>query len=130
MNNLAYNSQDPEKVGPKVEEIIRKEVNASAPVPYRVESGNAAPYTVGSAIKEALIGGKTDMLFRLDFDLAEPRPARLEVSIDKMGIGCFAGTLLYSARISRPVAGEVALEPPKTFGKSKFTGEPSTAGRL
>src|ERR1039457_5755057 len=130
MNNLAYNSRDPENVGPKVEEIIRKEIGVAAPVPYTVTAGSPSPYTVGSMVKEMLVGGQTDLVFQLNFELPQPRPSRLQVSMDKMGVGCFAGTLLYSTKLSKWVRGEVALEPPKTFGKSKFTGDPEACAKL
>ena len=50
--------------------------------------------------------------------------------MDKQGVGCFAGTLLYSTKLSKWVGSEVALEPPKTFGKSKFTGDPQACAKL
>jgi hypothetical protein len=130
MNNLAYSSRDPQKVGSKVEEIIRKEIGAAAPVPYTVTEGSPTPYTVGSIVKQVLVGGQTDLVFRLNFELPQPRPSRLEVSMDKQGVGCFAGTLLYSTKLSKWVGSEVALEPPKTFGKSKFTGDPQACAKL
>ena len=130
MNNLAYSSRDPQTVGSKVEEIIRKETGALAPVPYTVTDGSPSQYTIGMALRQALVGGQLDQAFQLNFNLAQPRPACLQVSMDKQGIGCFAGTLLYSARLSKPVGGEVTLEPPKTFGKSKFIGDADTSARL
>jgi hypothetical protein len=130
MNNLNYSTRDPQKVGPQVEEIIRKEIGAAAPVPYTVTEGSPTPYTVGSIVKQALVGGQLDLVFRLNFELPQPRPSRLEVSMDKQGVGCFAGTLLYSTKLSKSVGSEVALEPPKTFGKSKFTGDPQACAKL
>ncbi len=37
MNNLACISQQPDKVAPQVEEKLRKETGASAPILYKVE---------------------------------------------------------------------------------------------
>jgi len=113
-----------------VEEIVRKEIGAQSAVPYTVMNGSAAPYTIGAALRQGLFGGQVDVAFQLNFDLPKPRPACLQISMDKQGVGCFAGTLLYSARLAKPVRGEVALEPPKTFGKSKFAGDPDASARL
>jgi len=134
MNNLAYNSQKPDTVGPKVEELLRKEMGAPAPIPYAVEAGDERAYGVGMAIGDvgrALFGGRTDVLFNLSFSLTEPRPARLSASIERMGpLGSYVGPLLYSTTLTRPATGEATLEPPKTFGSSKFVGEPATVATL
>jgi hypothetical protein len=133
MNNLAYNSQDAAIVGPKVEEKVREEVGAGAPIPFQVEMGDAGKATVGSVLKEiggALVGGKDETLFQLQFDLPQPRPAQLQVNVNRQGIGSHVGLLLYSAKLSKPVFGEVALEDPKFFGKSKFTGDAAVCGKL
>ena len=37
---------------------------------------------------------------------------------------------MYSAKLSKPIAGEVALEDPKFFGKSKFAGEATAAAKF
>src|SRR5207244_4812553 len=58
------------------------------------------------------------------------RPANLQVSINRQGVGSHAGLLMYSTKISRPVAGEVALEDPKFFGKSKFAGDATASAKL
>jgi hypothetical protein len=131
MNNLAYNSRNPQEVGPKVEELLRKELAAAGPVPYSVADGSADPFTVGSALKTALVGGKLQSLFQLIFELPPPRPGRLEVFMDQMGVGCFAGSTLYSVRLSKSVGGEVNLEGPAGFfGKPKFVGDQSASAKL
>ncbi len=133
MNNLAYTSQDAAYVGAQVEEKVREEVGASAPLAYQVETGEAATATVGSFLSDigtALVGGKDEILFRLHFDLTQPRPAHLQVSINRQGVGSHAGLLMYSTRLAKPVAAEVALEDPKFFGKSKFAGEATAAAKL
>jgi hypothetical protein len=133
MNNLAYTSQDPATVGARVEEKVREEVGATAPLPYQVEMGEAATASVGSFLSDigsALVGGADATLFRLNFDLPAPRPARLQVSVNRQGVGSHVGLLLYSAQLSKPVTAEVVLEDPKMFGKSKFTGEANAAAKL
>lgn len=42
MNNLAFSNQDREKIAPKVEELLRKELGAAGPVAYEVEDGGPA----------------------------------------------------------------------------------------
>jgi hypothetical protein len=133
LNNLAYTSQDAEYVGPKVEEKVREEVGANAPVPYRVEAGEAATASVGSFVGDVargLVGGKDETLFRLHFGLPRVLPAELTVSVNRQGVGSHVGLLLYSAKLSKPCGGEVALEDPKFFGKSKFVGMEPTASKL
>jgi hypothetical protein len=133
MNNLAYTSQDAEKIGAKVEEKVREEVGAGAPPAYQVEDGGAGRLSVGSFLKDvgsALVGGKDETLFRLHFDLPNRRPTQLEVNVNRQGVGSHVGLLLYSAKLSKPVNGEAALEDPKFFGKSKFAGDAAVSGKL
>jgi len=133
MNNLAYGNQQADKVGAQVEEKLRKEIGATAPVPYQVEAGNAAATstaTVLGDVTKGLFGGRPDRLFTLVFDLSSPRPAQLRASVDRQGVGCHVSQLLYSAQLSKKVAGEVSLDPPKMFGGSKFSGDAPTAGKL
>ena len=135
MNNLAYSSRDPQTVGPKVEELIRKELGAAMPIAYTVAGGTPEPYTVGSALKTAfidLVGGQLQFAFQLNFELPPPRPARLQVSMCQMGIGCTAGSTLFSTQLSKSVGGEVALQPPGGFlsSNSKFAGNPEASAKL
>ena len=133
MNNLAYTSQDAAYVGGKVEEKVREELGASAPLAYQVETGEAGTATVSSFLSDignALVGGADETLFRLNFDLTQRRPAHLQVSINRQGVGSHAGLLMYSTALSKAIAGEVALEDPKFFGKSKFVGDATAAAKL
>jgi hypothetical protein len=133
MNNLAYTSQDPATVGAKVEEKVREEVGASAPLAYQVEMGAAAALSVGSFLRDvgsAIVGGKDQALFHLHFDLPQPRPAQLQVAVNRQGVGAHVGLLLYSTQLAKPVGSEVTLEEPKFFGKSKFTGDGAACGKL
>src|SRR5438132_12980707 len=96
MNNLAYTSQDPTYIGGKVEETVREEVGATAPIAYQVQGGEAATATIGSFLSDiggALIGGKDETLFRLNFELAQRRPSTLQVSVNRQGVGSHAGQI-------------------------------------
>jgi hypothetical protein len=133
MNNLAYTSQDAATVGTKVEEKVREELGADAPLAYQVEEGEAGKLSVGSFLKDvggALVGGKDETLFRLHFDLPNSRPTQLQINVNRQGVGSHVGLLLYSAKLSKPVSGEAALEDPKFFGKSKFAGDAGVCGKL
>ncbi len=133
MNNLAYTSQDPAYIGEKVEEKIREEMGSATPLPYQVEQGEAATASVGSFLKDigkGLIGGSEDTLFRLNFEFPNQRPATLQASVNRQGVGSHVGLLLYAAPLAKQVAGEVSLDDPKFFGKSKFSGDGATAEKL
>jgi hypothetical protein len=133
MNVLAYNSQDPAKVGPKVEELLRTETGATAPLAYDVESAGVGKSTAGTVLREAvatLFGTSEVRLFTLNFALTSPRPANVEVHMHRQGVGCHAGPLLYSTQLSKKVGGEVWLGEPKTFGTAQFEGDPGTAAKL
>ena len=133
MNNLAYGTQQQDKVVSQVEEKLRKEVGATSPIACQVQSGGAASTSVGTVLGDVargLFGGRPDALFTIVFDISTPRLAQLQASVDRQGVGCHVGTLLYSAKLSKPVKGEVTLEGPKMFGASKFAGDAETAAKL
>jgi hypothetical protein len=149
MNNLVYDSRDPQTVAPKVENLIRKELGAAGPIPYTVANDSPEVCTITWALRGAPVGSQLQSIFQLNFELPPPRAARLHVSMYELGDGCVAGTTCYSAQLSKPVGGEVALEPPEGFlreaastlhpnphltnaftSSTKFAGDPEVSGRL
>ncbi|MFH0798887.1 MAG: hypothetical protein V2A66_01755 [Pseudomonadota bacterium] len=134
MNNLAYSSQKPEEVASKVEELLRKELNSQSPIQYQIEDEGASRTSLGSILKESaglLLGGREEVkLFTIVFNITQPRPITLRVHLNKQGIGCHAGSLLYTSNISKPVSGEASLEEPKMLGASKFKGATDVAEKL
>jgi hypothetical protein len=133
MNNLAYSTQQLEKVGPRIEDKLRKEIGASAPLPYEVENGHAGATTAGTFLQDVtrgLFGGHAELLYTFVFDLTQPRPAQLRANVSRQGVGCHVGTLLYSTKLSKTVRDEVTLEAPKTFGTPKFTGDAEAIEKL
>lgn len=133
MNNLAYGNQQPEKVGPAVEEKVRKETGSAGPVPYKVEMGDVGETSVRTVLGDmagALFGGRSNLLFTLVFDISTPRRATLQARVARQGVGCHVEALLYSTQLSKPVKGEVSIENPKTFGTPKFIGDAETAAKL
>ena len=130
--NCAFGSQSPDKIVPQIEEKLKKELGHSAPLAYQVED-RGAEKGVGAVLKDVaanLFGGKESLLFTIHFQVVQPRPFDLDVHVGRQGVGAHVGSLVYSAKLSKAVAAEVSLEDPKTFGKSKFTGDPAAVEKL
>ncbi|MEI6123130.1 MAG: hypothetical protein WCQ95_05815 [Bacteroidota bacterium] len=134
MNNFAYQSQKPEVVAPKIEEILRKDLGCTQPLPFSVDAQDAPnDGMLGAILKDSrayLFGGKEKLLFTVNFDLDKPQPATIHVNVNRQGIACHAGSVVFSTHISKTVKGEVSLEGPKMFGTSKFVGEPDACAKL
>ncbi len=128
MNNLAYANQDREKIAPRVEELLRKELSAGGPISYEVQDGGAGETGAGSMLKDAgafLFGGNTTRLLTIRFHITQPRSAELDVHMNRQGAGCYAGSLVFSSVMNKRIAGEVS------FGDDgKFAGEGGAAGKL
>lgn len=130
MAKLAFRNHDQGKITAAVEEMLRQETGAAAPISYSIEdSRNIDAGTVMGEVLHAMLGGKRAaiQLFTVHFTLTQPRPADLWVQIDKQGIGAYAGPLLYVIGLSKRIESEVGLEPDKgaTFG-----GDPSDTAKL
>lgn len=126
---LGSTSQKLEKVGPRIEEHVRKEVGATTPLPYEVEEAGDAGE--GSPYWREIIGGSAILLCHLHFDVPGPRPVNLRISMNKESMfGCHAGLLLYSTRLSKTVNSNVALADPKFWGPSKFIGDENACEKL
>jgi hypothetical protein len=128
MLNFVYNSQDPNKIVPVVEETLRKELRLSVQVPCQVIPTGENGVSARSLILDSL--NVITTIYFLQFTVPGPRPFQLQVKIDREGRGALLGSLTYCANLAKPVAGEVSLEPPKIFGASKFVGNDQTASRL
>ncbi|HUK87475.1 MAG TPA: hypothetical protein VLT85_07395 [Terriglobales bacterium] len=128
MNNLAYSGQDPQKIGSQVEELLRKELGLGGPIAFEVEDAGTAEKSVGSILKDIgtqLWSGSTTRLLTLHFHIPQPRTADLDVHMNRQGVGCYAGSLLFSTVVSKKVGGEVSLD-----DKGQFGGDAAAAGRL
>ncbi|MBI3509573.1 MAG: hypothetical protein HY064_02845 [Bacteroidetes bacterium] len=133
MNNLTYSKQKSEDVAPRVEEIIRKDLNSSSPLIYSLAESGIQAGALESIAKTAanfIFGGNETVLFRMKFDIATPKPITLEVNVNRQGIGSHVGSITFSAFINKMITAEVALEAPKFFGSSKFTGDATVASKL
>lgn len=72
-----------------------------------------------------LFGGGTTRLLTIHFHLTQPRAADLDVHMNRQGAGCYPGSLVFTAVISKSIAGEVS------FGDDdKFAGDAAAAGKL
>lgn len=128
MNNLAYASQDSQKIAPKVEELLRKELSAGAPVAFEVEDEKVGATGAQTMLRDAgvaLFGGNEVCLFTIRFHLTEPRAADLDVHLMRRGVGCFGGPLVYATVVSQRVGGEVSFA-----DDGKFTGDTDAPGKL
>lgn len=133
MNNGAYTSQDPAVLGAKVEEVVRADLGSAAAIPFQVENGDGKTLSAGTMLADTakyLFGGREALLTTVCFDLKDPRPATLQACMNRQGVGAHIGSVLYQAKLQKPVSGTVTLEAPKMFGTSKFVGDPSTAEKL
>jgi hypothetical protein len=130
-------SQKAETVAPKIERRLRKEIGSGAPLNYTIENGEAHAASAGSLLGDvgAALAGKergAPFLFRLNFQLPQPRPTVLRVCVARQGFGCYVASLLYSTQLRKPVAGEVSFEESSNDWRSKprFVGDETTAERL
>jgi hypothetical protein len=132
MNNGYYQSNKPEVVGPKVAEVIAADLGL-ANVPFEIELTDAPKLGAGGLFREAvsnIFGGTQTLLFTVCFDLKQPRPMTVHVRVDRYGVGSNLASALFSTTLSKPITTEAVLEDPKTFGSSKFTGDPAAIAKL
>ena len=130
MNNLIYGNQQPDKLAASVEEIVRKDLNASDPITCRIVSSEAVPASVASVLTDignVLGNGSTTLLLSLELDLPGPRKATLLARLLRQGIGCYCGSLLFTIVLSRSIDSEVTIEGHKSFGSPKFLGGEASA---
>lgn len=134
MNNLAYSGQVPETIAAKVEEVLRKDLDSKEPIYYEIEElGSPKESALNAILKDGasfLFGGKETKLFAVNFDFQQPRPVNLKVNINRQGIGCHAGSLIFSTFINKPLSAPVTMEGPKMFGSSKFLGDATATAKL
>jgi len=129
MASFAFSSQKPEVIGPKVAEVIGKELGI-APPQYEAVLGDAMPTSFKTVLGDAgklLFGGGSTSLFVLSFGLTQPRPFTIKANVARQGIGASIHTLYYSMALSKPLDAETALEDPKAFGSAKFAGGAAAA---
>ncbi|HEV7782363.1 MAG TPA: hypothetical protein VGO58_13910 [Chitinophagaceae bacterium] len=134
MNNLAYSTQNIEKVSGNIEEILRKDLESSSPIPFTVSQPDAPKENIvasfANALSLAIFGGKEKTLCNLYFGVRNPRSVDIMINVAKMGLGSHAGVIVFTTKLNKPVGSTVAMEGPKTFGSSKFTGDSAAIAKL
>jgi len=112
MNNLVYGNQKQDEIATKVEELLRKELGSGSLIPYKTEAQTTEETGVKTTLHDvwtALKSGQTTELFSIHFQLRTPRAFDLEVHMNRQGMGCYAGPLVYTAVIEATVASEVVF---------------------
>lgn len=125
----SFVSSNIEKIAPKIEEWIRKELGVSSSLRYQIEKADARSTTFTDLLRAGL-GGSMDEIHRLVFDLPHDKPVSLRVSLWKFSYGSVIGTLLYSGELSKPISGEVRIEKPDSIMHDKFVGDSTVADKL
>lgn len=132
MSTLAFRTHDRNKIATQVEEKLRSEIGASTPIPYTIEDGDPHSTSRGALMGElyrTAFGGRSspNLLFTISFNIEQPRPANLRVQVNKQGIGSYAGSLLYSTTLPRPLTEQIQLEDSKA---PRFTGDTEESAKL
>ena len=135
MASLHYLSQNPENIAPRIEQIVRTELKAPTPIPYRILPGTSGGATPGSLLSEWAhaqihLSRQVTALCYVHFSLAWPRPFELQVSVIRQGLGSLVGKCTFAVPMAKPMRGPVNLEPINLMGPKGFTGEPATSARL
>jgi hypothetical protein len=133
MNNLAYSSQKPEKVAPKIEAILCKDLGLSSGIPYTIELGDGSQTTVKTVLTDMahmFMGGADVRLFSVIFELSAPRKANIWMQVDRQGFGAHVGTMLFTTRLNKTIGAEVILEDPRPSGNSQFYGDVAVSAKL
>lgn len=129
MNVLAYSTQDPEKVAASLEEKVREELGANTSIEHWNEQAAGAGVSVGNFLAGAargLFGGKEDLMYALTLDVEAQRRFQLRANVNRQGIGCHVGALLYATRFGKHVDADVVLDAKKPI----FAGNPQASAKL
>src|SRR5664280_1427547 len=103
MNSFAYSSQKLDVVGPKVAEVVGKELGISPP-PFVIEMADAPQTSIKTVMGDmgrALVGGGTNRLFTIIFRMSTPRPLEVRANVMRQGVGSIVNHLLYSTPLSK-----------------------------
>ena len=134
MGKYAFMSQKAEKIAGRIEQSLRKEVGAREPLSYAIENGRVGTASVGSLFGDigiALLGGgNANLLYKLNFQLPQPRLAYLQASVYRQGFGAYVGLLIYSTKLGKSVSGEITLDQPETNNSADFIGDWETCAKL
>ena len=151
---VTFMTRKPEKMVPEVEKMLRKDLRVETLPACQVlptESGGVParsllaevpretwelPVTVrvGGLISMTRGSSNVELLYYLYFKLAQPRRMELQAFIAKFKLAATVHRLAYVVPLSKPVGGQVSLDPVKMQGlgtsTSPFSGHAQTAARL
>lgn len=135
LSPLHFTGQKAEKIGPRIEQMVRQELGSPVPLPYQVLPGTSGGATAGSLLSEWAhaqihLSQQAAALFYIHFTLAAPRPFDLHITIMRHGMGALAGQCIFAVRLSKPVPGPLNLGELKLMGTRGFSGDPALAARL
>lgn len=133
MNNMIYSTQNPEVVASKIEEILRKDLDLQKTMPYSIEQTGVKKGAAASIAADAarmLFGGYGTSLFEVKFDLTIPRAASVSFNVQRHGLACFVGPIMFTTTLNKAVRSEVCLDDPKIFGTPRFKGQEDACARL
>ncbi len=130
MAKLIFRTHDQATIVPAVEAMLRQELGPNASVTTEVLAGDKITGRMAAnEILRAALGGRGNPinLFSLHFTVERPRSVELYASINKQGVGSYAGDLLYAVRLTKPVGQEVGFDR-KAGGR--FAGDTASSARL
>lgn len=135
MAGLAYSRPNPDKIGPGVETLLRKELGSSTPLPYQILPGEGETATTKSVLTDigkalTMTKQQSAILFFVHFALDLPRPFELQVSVTRYGLGAVVGRFAYAVPLNKPIKGAVRLLETKLGSFNGFAGDTTTIAPL
>ena len=131
--NGSFGRKSPQQINAEIEEALRRELGLTAPLAFTIEDkseGRTGRDMLLSDVAATFVGGSANRLYALNFMLPGVRPTFMQITLLKFGVGTVIGTIFFASDIAKPIAGEVMLENPKTFGSAQFVGEAQACAKL
>lgn len=116
-------SHDPSELGRRVEAVVRHDLGATDPLPYRVIAGDTRAPDVGGIARDTvglMVGARLGLVAEVEFDLPWPRPATLTVSMTRVGVQCVGSAVRYSIVLGGALSAELSFDPPRRFTAGRF----------
>ncbi len=130
---MFFMSMNPEKIATKIAAKLGKELKLPAPPFEIVMEGQAKEGAVATAmgrLSRTYLGGDAKPMLTVEMKpQGAARPFEFMAHVVQT-TGPVLGTLTYSTRLAKPIAGAATLEDAKTFSKSKFVGDSSVVAKL
>ncbi len=129
MGTLAFRTHDPAIIAPQLEGRLRAEIGEAMPIPFQIGDQKPSAGFRDSEVFRSLTGGRSTphLLFLQHFEFSSPRPATLDVDINKQHLTSYVGSLIYCATLQKSVGAEIHLE---TGKPPHFMGDDALCSRL